>query len=104
MPFIRLGKIKCCFCKEKKGLLHSVHAYGLYGAMGKRIFYHHECLLMVEEEPEKFGHAMVDMAIHIHDLSEGNIKKTNSTIVKKFRNNVEELQRKNFERMMPRRL
>lgn len=98
---LTLGKHKCCFCKEKRGLFHSVHDYGIYGDMGKRIYYHNECLLMVEEEPEKFGHAMVDMALHIHQLAKRNIENTNSNVVEKFRENVEALHRKNFERMMP---
>lgn len=98
---IILGKLKCHFCKGKSGVITSVHEYGMYGEVDRRIYFHNECLEAVEVEPEKFGHAMVDMAIHIHDLKEDNISKTNKHLTKIFKEKVEKLQRKNFERMMP---
>lgn len=100
---IILGSLKCCFCKYKNGILKSVHSYGIYGEAGKRIFFHDECLQSVEMEPEKFGHAMVDMALHIHYLQEENLKKTNAHIVDHFKKSVEKLQQKNFERLLPKK-
>lgn len=95
-----LGKIKCCFCENKSGVIQSVHHYGIYGEVGKRIFYHDKCLEMIECEPEKFGHLIVDMAIHINDLKERNLKE-NKELEKEFRRVNETLQRKHFERMIP---
>lgn len=98
-----IGKIKCCFCKEKDGWIHSVCDYGIYGAVGRRIFYHPECLEMVEIEPEKFGHIMMDKAININDLRKQNINECNSNLVENFKKKVEKLHTNHFERMIPRR-
>ena len=95
-----IGKPKCIFCAEKKGLLHSVHAYGSYGEVGKRHFYHDECLQMVELEPEKFGHIMTDRALFIHELKEQNMR-YNNRIIPDHKEKVQKLNIKNFERMMP---
>lgn len=97
-----IGKIKCYFCSAKGGLFHSVHDYGIYGDVGGRIFYHPECLEMVEVDPEKFGHILTDKAIHIHELKERNIK-VNEGLEEVLKNKVEKLHRFNFERMMPKR-
>lgn len=96
-----IGKIKCCFCEEKDGIIHSVCAYGIYGDIGKRIFYHPECLEMIEIEPEKFGHIMMDKAININDLRKMNIKKCNDSIIEIFKKKVEKLNSNHFERMIP---
>ena len=99
MAFI-IGKPKCIFCDEKEGLLHSVHAYGAYGEVGKRHFYHDECLQMVELEPEKFGHIMTDKALFIHELKSHNMS-YNDKIIETHKSKVEKLHVKNFERLMP---
>ncbi len=97
------GKIECCFCGKKDGVIHSVCEYGIYGGVGKRRFYHPECMEMVEIDPEKFGHKLIDIAIHINDLRKQNIEKCNRSIVKRFNKKVEQLHQNNFERMMPKR-
>lgn len=99
-----LGKLKCCFCNKKNGLLQSVHEYGIYADdIGKRIFYHLECLKMVEVSPEKFGHILMDMAIHINDLQKENIEKCNSKLVEEFEKKVQTLNGNHFKRMIPKR-
>ena len=98
-----LGRIKCYFCEEKEGFMQSVHAFGIYGEMGKRLFYHLECLEIIEIEPEKFNHIMVDKAIHITNLKKRCMENHNDYIIKKHRNKVETLHKNNFERMMPRK-
>jgi hypothetical protein len=95
-----IGKPVCYFCKEKGGLLHSVNAFGIYGEIGKRIYYHPDCLELVEMEPEKFGHKMVDKALHIHELMDEN-KKVNKVIIEKRKEKIEKLRQYNFERMIP---
>jgi hypothetical protein len=95
------GKIKCYFCREKDGLLHSVCDYGVYGDVGSRIFYHPECLEMVQWKPEKFGHRMMDKAINIDDLQKQNISNCNKKLVENFKKKVENLHRNHFEKMMP---
>ena len=98
---IIFGKLKCIFCGKKNGLLHSVHGYGIYkDDMGKRIFYHSNCLEMIEMEPEKFGHAMADKALYIHELKEKN-EQDNIRICKKYKATIDKLNQKNFERLMP---
>lgn len=99
----QIGKHKCYFCEEKKGFFHSVHAYGIYGEMGKRIYYHPECLEMVEIEPETFGSIMMDKALHINELKQRNLKNHNSYIVKKHKEKVDKLHRMHFEKMMPKK-
>ena len=96
-----LGKIKCCFCNDRDGIIHSVCDYGIYGDVGGRIFYHPECLEMVEWKPEKFGHRMMDKAINICDLQIQNTNNCNQTIVERFNRKVEKLHQKHFEKMMP---
>lgn len=96
-----LGKIKCWFCGGKDGVIHSVCEYGIYGDAGKRIFYHQECLEMVEVYPEIFGHKTMDKAIHIDDLRKKNMEKCNSKLVKEFNKKIDTLHRNHFERMMP---
>ncbi|MHA1701004.1 MAG: hypothetical protein ACTSWK_01925 [Promethearchaeota archaeon] len=96
-----IGKIKCYFCGEKDGVFQSVCKYGIYGDVGKRYFYHQECLEMIEVNPEKFGHIMADRAIQINDLKEACLKKFNSSIVEKFKEKIDRLHKNNFERMMP---
>jgi hypothetical protein len=95
-----IGKIKCCFCEKKGGIFHSVHEHGIYGEIRKRIFYHPECLELIESYPEVYGHRSVDMALHIHDLRKENIKRNNE-IIPNFKEKVEKLQQCHFERMMP---
>ena len=96
-----LGKIKCCFCKKKDGVIYSVCDYGVYGDVGGRIFYHPECIEMVELNPEKFGHIMMDKAINIGDLRKSNIEKCNKSIVDDFEEKVMKLHMNSFEKMMP---
>ena len=98
---LTLGKIKCCFCNKKDGIITSVCDYGCYGEIGKRIFYHEECLQLIEAEPEKFGHRMMDKAISINDLKTACKKKFNNDIIPKFKKKVSKLNTYNFERMMP---
>jgi len=97
------GKVKCCFCEEKSGIITSVCKYGIYGEIGKRIFYHDECLQLVEKNPEKFGHALVNFSLYIHELREQATRKYNKDIKKNFKKKVELLQQKGFERMMPKK-
>mgnify|MGYP007011964212 CR=1 FL=1 len=59
-----LGKLKCYFCGGKGGLLESVHEYGIYGEIGRRHYYHPECLQAVQIDPEKYGHSWADRASH----------------------------------------
>jgi len=99
MAFI-FGKIKCCFCHEKDGLMESVCDHGIYGDVGGRIFYHHECLQMIEMSPEKYGHIMMDRAININDLRKEGMK-FNDELEEKFQKTVANLQRNHFERMLP---
>ena len=99
----QIGKHKCWFCEQKKGVFHSVHDHGIYGEMGKRIYYHPECLEMVEMEPEKFGHIMMDKALKINELKLECMKRHNSHIVRLHNERVEKLHRQNFERMMPKK-
>jgi len=99
---IILGKLKCWFCNNKKGILYSVQDYGIYGEVGGRVFYHPECLEMVEMDPEKFSHITADKAIQINELYKQNRESFNSHIIKKFQNRVQTLHKYHFERMMPR--
>jgi len=100
MAFI-IGKLKCCFCKRTNGLISSVHGYGIYDTeVGKRVFYHEECLQVISECPERYSHANVDMAIQICERRERNLK-INQDIISKHNNNIKELQHYNFERMLP---
>ena len=96
-------KPKCVFCDRKNGFFHSVHAYGIYGELGERLYYHPECLSMVEMDPEKFGHKMVDKALHLNELKERNDRNCNNQIVATHEKEVAKLQQQNFERMMPKR-
>ena len=96
-----IGRLKCCFCKNKRGLLSSVHGYGIYeSVVGKRIFYHDECLQHVSEFPESYSHTDVDMAIQIVEKKKKNID-MNEKIISKHKNNIKELQHYTFERMLP---
>ena len=96
-----IGKYKCYFCGRKGGFFHSVHEYGCYGEVGRRIYYHPECLEMVEVSPEKFGHIMMDKAIFVVERKKENIEKVNSKIQEEFQEKVEKLQTDHFEQMMP---
>jgi hypothetical protein len=101
---IILGKIKCCFCGKKNGVFHSVHGYGIYEMdVGKRLFYHPECLEMVEIDPEKYSHNWADKAIQINELFKKNRVRCNSTLVTEYKRKVEKLHANHFERMMPRK-
>lgn len=98
-----IGKIKCCFCNKSEGMLKAVPCYGIYSEESdKKVFFHHECLEVVQENPEKFGHAIVDMAVDIQDRIDS-ATETNRKIVKTFKHNIEKLQRAHFERMMPKK-
>jgi len=99
MPYI-WGKLRCCFCNEKDGLFQSVCDHGIYGEVGGRIFYHHECLELVEMNPERYGHIMADRAININDLRKECLR-FNDGIEKKFKARVDKLTRNHFERMLP---
>jgi len=98
---MKLFKPKCAFCGGRYGFLHSVNAYGIYGELGKRYYYHPECMNMVEMEPEKFGHKMVDMAIYLNDRLKECKRETNDNIAKDFKEKVEECHANNFSRMIP---
>ncbi len=95
-----IGKIKCYFCNGKDGLIHSVCDHDIYSGIGRRIFYHPECLELVEINPEKFGHKMMDKALHIIELRK-NCMCYNNGIIKSFNKKVEKLHTNHFERMMP---
>jgi hypothetical protein len=102
MPLI-IGKIKCYFCKEKDGFMYSVCDYGIYGDVGRRIFYHPECLEVVQINPENSGHTLMDKAIHIDDLRKENIKQCNKNLIEDFKKKIEKLHQSHFEKMMPRK-
>jgi predicted transcriptional regulator len=97
---ILIGKIKCCFCGKKDGLISSVPDYDTYGSVGFRYYYHRECLMLVEMNPEKFGHRAVDKAIFITEREKYALE-VNETIAEDFKDKVEKLQRNSLERMMP---
>ncbi len=98
-----LGKIKCCFCKGKKGVIHSVHGYGIYKSdISKRTFFHLECLKEVEENPTRHTHTDVDLAVQINDKLEDNIKH-NQDIIKNIKENDEKLHSRHFEALLPSR-
>ena len=99
MSFI-IGKIKCHFCNEKDGIMESVCDHGIYGEVGGRIFFHPQCLEMVELSPEKFGHIMMDKAININDLRRQCLK-FNDKIPEIFQQKVDKLHRNHFEKMLP---
>ena len=80
--------------------MESVCAYGIYGEVGKRIFYHMQCLEMIEVNPEKHGHIMMDKAIHINERRKECLQ-YNDTIEEQFIKKAEKLNRNNFERMLP---
>lgn len=98
---IIIGKIKCLFCEKPGGDMHSVHKYGIYGDIGKRLFYHEECLKAVNLNPEFYGHLMVDKALYIHELQEKNYKDYTRHAVKKFRDKIEKCHANVFKRMLP---
>jgi hypothetical protein len=95
-----IGKIKCCFCREKDGIMESVCDHGIYGEVGGRIFYHPQCLEMIELSPEKYGHIMADQAINVNDLRKMCLQ-FNDTLEETFQKKVEKLQRNHFEKMLP---
>ena len=96
-----IGKLKCCFCKRKDGLLSSVHGHDIYECdVGKRVFYHDECLQAVTECPERYGHRNVDMAIQIVERKKKNIK-VNESIISDHNKNIKKLQHYHFEKMLP---
>jgi hypothetical protein len=99
MAFI-IGKIKCYICGEKDGLFHSVCSYGIYGEVGGRIFYHPECVRMIELEPEKFGHKLMDKVLYLAEL-ENKCKPKNKNVVKDYKDKVNKLLSNNFNRMIP---
>jgi len=68
--------------------------------VGKRVFYHDECLVAVTECPERYGHRNVDMAIQIVERKASNIK-INKSIISNHNNNIKELQHYHFETMLP---
>ena len=99
-----IGRIKCCFCGKKDGVIHSVHAYGIYADdISKRYYYHSECLELVEMYPEQHGHKLIDLAIEISDRKAENIEKTNSKIIPNHVKKIEKLNTNHFERMMPKK-
>jgi hypothetical protein len=92
-------KVKCCFCQSDRGMIRSVCEHGIYGEQGKRLFFHQECLEMIEMEPEKYGNINVDMAIYINNLIEVWSKKIN--LVEEFQEKLTKLRQQSFSRMMP---
>jgi len=100
---VTIGRLKCCLCGGKGGVLKSVHQYGEYGGVGGRHHYHQECLELVEMYPEKYGHRITDMAVHINDLHGRNDKRFNANIIPDYKTKLEKLKRNNFERMMPKK-
>ena len=48
---------------------------------------------MVELNPEKFGHRMMDKAIHITDLKKENIKKPKRNLFRSFQTYLEKIKR-----------
>lgn len=100
---IIIGKVKCWFCKQNAGVMYSVQDYGIYGDVGGRIFYHPECLEMVEIDPEKFSHRTADKAIQINELYKQNRDHCNVHIVERYQKKVQTLHQWHFEKMMPKK-
>lgn len=98
--FFVIGTIKCCFCGKIKGVLHSVHGHGIYSDIGKRTFFHMECLREIEEDPHRHLHSEVDMAIQINEQYESNIEH-NKNIKKEMDKKIQKLKEKHFESMLP---
>jgi hypothetical protein len=96
-----IGKIKCCFCGTKGGIIHSVNEYGIYGEIGKRMFYHPECLEIRQIYPTAFDHRSVDMAIKIVELIQENERKDNSHIIQSYKDKAKTLERSHFEQLIP---
>jgi len=98
-----LGKIKCCFCEKIDGVISSVPKYGIYANdVDGRIFFHDECLEVIQLDPEKYGHKVVDRAVDIQDRMQ-DARKINSDIIKRYLENVKKLQQGHLERMMPKK-
>jgi hypothetical protein len=57
---------------------------------------------MVLEDPEKYGHIMMDKAIHIEELIERN-KEDNTVLVKQMKKKAEKLKISHFKRMFPKK-
>ena len=99
MHFI-IGSIKCYFCNKKAGIMESVHKYGIYDTdVGSRIFYHSECLEIIERDPERSGPLDVDKAINISELRKKN-REYNLEIIPEYNEKIQELKSNNFERML----
>ena len=99
---IILGKIKCCFCGKKHGLLYSVYGSGIYFSdIGKRYFYHPECLELVQLSPEKFGHRIMDLAVDICDKKKHCKETFNNKIIPNFEEKVKKLKTEHFNNMIP---
>ena len=94
-------RVKCYFCGKKEGFFHSVHSYGCYGDVGQRVFYHPECLNMVQEDPRKYGNNLIDKAIFINDQKDRNIK-DNKEIIENYKKQIERLIGCHFKRMLGR--
>jgi len=65
-----LGLEKCCICKELDGILNSTNAHGIYGEVGRKIYFHTHCLKTVTNDPEAHTHLQVDAALNIIRLIE----------------------------------
>jgi hypothetical protein len=64
---------KCCLCK-KGGELLFIPEYGIYGEEMSKYAYHEKCIQKISSEPEKYGHKLVDLCLHIVDLIETHTK------------------------------
>ena len=99
---IVIGSIKCLFCEKKFGILHSSHGYGQYAnEISQRVFYHPECLELIQMYPEIFGHRKVDRALMILDQIKENKQKTNDVIISDYETKRQKLLSSHFENMMP---
>lgn len=101
MAFI-IGNVKCFFCGKKQGFFHSCHGYGIYAdEIKRRVFYHPECLELVQMYPEIFGHRKVDRALVILDQIKKNKRQINSDIISNHEKKRQKLLDSHFENMMP---
>lgn len=77
------NKVRCTFCDDEHGFLHSVHGHGVYANdLGYRIFYHPMCLNNVMCNPESNNTKDVDQALNIMELKSVNESYNKEKIIK----------------------
>ena len=65
-------KPKCYVCRERNSReKNSVPRYGIYGEVYDPYFFHPECVRAALDDPELYGHDVVDRALWIVDQLRG---------------------------------